>query len=149
MPLAEDFDRAALRSVEGQPSAKRAGNTTRKRPPPFTIRLTADERARLATDAAGLPLATYIKATLFNANPPRIRRTGLSIADRKAHAQALAILGRSHLASNLNLLAHAVNIGVLPVTPETEAALYEAVCDVREIRRLLMTALGVKPEGGP
>lgn len=149
MPLGGDFDQAALRSVEGHPAPKRAGKAIRKRPPPFPIRLTPDERSRLTADAAGLPLATYIKAKLFNTAALRVRRTGLSIADRQAHAQALALLGGSHLASNLNQLAHAVNIGVLPVTPETEAVLFEAVNDVREIRRLLMTALGLKPEGGP
>ena len=69
--------------------------------------------------------------------------------DREALAQALALLGRSHLSSNLNQIAHAVNIGVLPVTPETEAELVGAVPDVRLMRRLLFSALGYRSEDQP
>lgn len=95
-----------------------------------------------------MPLGTYIKSRLFDAGPSvRVRRKGLTIQDREAHARALALLGSSRLSSNLNQMAHAVNIGVLPVTPETEAELYEAVRDVRSIRQLLLAALGLKPEG--
>ena len=64
----------------------------------------------------------------------RTRRSGLPVADREAHAQAVALLGRSRLASNLNQLARAVHIGVLPTTPETEAE--------------LLRALGLQAEGG-
>jgi hypothetical protein len=79
----------------------------------------------------------------------RVRRTGLPIQDKEAHARALALLGRSHLSSNLNQIAHAVNTGTLPVTPETEAELFAALRDVRELRRLLLLALGLKPEDAP
>ena len=108
--------------------------------------LSEDERARLAMEAAGAPLGTYIKAKALGMAPLRMRRTGLSIQDRTAHAQTLALLGSSRLSSNLNQIAHAVNIGSLPVTPETEAVLFEALNDIREMRRLLMTALGMKLE---
>ncbi len=117
----------------------------RKRKPPFGLRLTDEERARLEVDANGLPLGTYIKERVFDAEPSgRKRRKGLSIQDREAFAQALALLGRSHLSSNLNQLAHAVNIGVLPATPETESLLIESLQAVRELRRLLLTALGYR-----
>ncbi len=78
--------------------------------------------------------------------PVRRRRTGLAVEDRKALAQLLAMLGRSRLASNLNQLAHAANIGALPVTPDLETELNTALFDVRELRRLLLLALGLKPE---
>jgi hypothetical protein len=42
-----------------------------------------------------------------------------------------------------------VNIGSLPVTPETESFLLEAVKDVRELRRLFLLAVGMKPEDAP
>ena len=61
-------------------------------------------------------------------------------------AQALALLGRSHLSSNLNQIAHAVNIGILPVTPETEAELLAAVSAVTEMRGLFLRALGHQAE---
>ena len=37
-----------------------------------------------------------------------------------------------------------MNIGALPVTPETEAELYAALQDIREIRQLLIASLGPK-----
>jgi hypothetical protein len=59
-------------------------------------------------------------------------------------AQALALLGQSRLSSNLNQLAHLGNIGALPFTPEVEAELLAALEEIRAIRRLLLTALGLK-----
>ena len=136
----------AKASGEALPSEKppRAPKAPRqKRPAPFSIRLSEADRARLAIEAAGTPLGSYIKAKLLDGKAAkRNRPKGGSIRDREAFAQALALLGRSHLSSNLNQLAHAVNIGVLPVTPETEAFLKEAVQDVKQLRHLFMTALG-------
>lgn len=132
-------------SAEFNPSPKAA---PRKPPAPFSLRLTASERARLLDEAAGCPLGTYIKAKVLGGTPPiRMRRSGLSIENRKALAQLVAVLGRSRLASNLNQLAHLANIGALPVTPELEAELLAALHDVREVRHLLLVALGLKPEG--
>jgi hypothetical protein len=135
MPVAPHFNQSS-----GGPAQPKSRT---KRRPPFGLRLTDAERARLVADAKGLPLGTYIKDRLFDTGPSgRKRRKGLSIQDREALARALALLGRSRLSSNLNQLAHAVNIGVLPVTPETEAELFACVQEVRDIRRLLMSALG-------
>jgi hypothetical protein len=130
-------------------SDPRPSHPARKRPAPFSLRLSADERERLEREAAGAPLGGYIKAKVLAGAPLRARRTGLSVQDREALGQVLALLGRSRLTSNLNQIAHAVNIGSLPVTPETEAELYAALRDVRSIRALLLTALGLRPEGGP
>lgn len=135
MPVKQDFSQAAK---------------PKKRRPPFALRLTEEERQRLTEEAGGLPLGTYIKSRLLGTKPEeRVRRKGLPIQDRGAHAQALALLGRSHLASNLNQLAHAANIGVLPITPETEADLSEAIRAVQHLRHLFLTALGLKAEGTP
>lgn len=115
---------------------------------PFSLRLSAPERERLLSEAAGAPLGPYIRAKLLGDGVPlRTRRSGLPVEDRKSLGQALALLGRSRLSSNLNQLAHLANIGALPVTPELESELSEALADIREIRRLLVTALGLKPEG--
>ncbi|MCB8838078.1 plasmid mobilization relaxosome protein MobC [Aurantimonas sp. VKM B-3413] len=119
----------------------------RKRGAPFSIRLTEEERARLAEEAAGEPLGTYIKVKVLGSGPaPRKRRTGQSIEDRKALAQALGLLGQSRLAANINQLARAANTGSLPVTPETESELTRALSDVRNLRLLLLAALGLKAE---
>ena len=66
------------------------------------------------------------------------------VKDYKALAEVLAKLGASRLSSNLNQLAKAANSGSLPVTPETENALQAACRDIRAVKRLLMTALGIQ-----
>ena len=139
MSLTETFQRAPANA-----------KPRKRRLPPFSIRLSPEDRARLAVEAAGAPLGAYIKAKVLGSPlPVRIRRTGLAVEDRTALAQALALLGRSHLSSNLNQLAHLANVGALPMTPETEAELRDTLADVRDIRRLLMAALGLKPEDRP
>lgn len=127
-----------------------SGNQKAKRPAPFSLRLSAAERARLIEEAKGTPLGAYIRAKVLGTAPPvRTRRTGLVVADRQALAQILALLGQSRLSSNLNQLAHAANIGALPLTPETEADLRESLRDVRAMRRLLLIALGMNAEARP
>ncbi|MDX2259279.1 MAG: hypothetical protein NW205_10240 [Hyphomicrobiaceae bacterium] len=151
MPLTDAFNI----SPDGPPhgtgtgAVARDGRARRPRPAPFSLRLTDDERAQLISDARGLPLGTYIKAKLMDTPPSRRHRTGLRAIDRTALAQVLARLGQSRLASNLNQLAHAANIGALPVDPEVEAELIAAVHEVRAIRTLLMTALGLMPGSAP
>jgi nitroreductase len=137
MSLSTDFDQAARLAVPNR------FQNPKKRPPPFSIRLSEEDRARLAIEAAGAPLGAYIKEkVLGSVVVGRKRRKGQAIEDREALAQALALLGRSHFSNNLNQIAHAVNIGTLPVTPETESELLAALRAVREIRSLLMAALG-------
>ena len=126
-------------------SDNRAARTGR--PAPFSIRLSAAQRERLAAEAKGAPLGAYIKAKVLGTSPLSLRRAGISIEDRQALAQALALLGRSHIAGNLNQLAHAANIGVLPMTPETEEELRETMRAVRSIRTLLLRALGMRGTG--
>jgi len=146
MSLTETFNPLVDEQVYRKPAVK----PKKKRPAPFCLRLSPEDRARLAMEAAGAPLGSYIKAKVLGDTPPiRTRRTGLAVEDRTALAQVLALLGRSRLSNNLNQLAHAVNIGALPMTPETEAELFAALGDVRDLRRLLLFALGLKPEDAP
>ena len=53
MTLRADFDRAAVSAVEGRFQNQ---YIRKKRPPPFSIRLSEEDRARLAVEAAGAPL---------------------------------------------------------------------------------------------
>jgi hypothetical protein len=76
-------------------------------------------------------------------------RKALPIQDREEHARAMALLGCSHLSNNLNQIVHAVNIGVLPLAPETEAELFAALNNARELRLLLPLVLGLKTEDRP
>ncbi|MCK0197718.1 hypothetical protein MWN34_12425 [Ancylobacter sp. 6x-1] len=118
------------------------------RPAPLSIRLTFAERAALVERAAGHPLGAYIKATLFE-QPERLRARRSSVHDDQALGQVLALLGRSHLANNLNQLAKAANMGVLPVTPELEDELQVACAEIHEMRALLLKALGIAVQNSP
>lgn len=137
----ENFQAAATNEIAAEGTTR----PKRKRPTPFAIRLTKDERAQLEAEAAGAPLGTYIKAKALGAPPLRMRRNGLPMADRQSFARALGMLGQSRLSSNLNQLTRLANTGSLPFTPEIEDELRAALNDVRAIRRLLMEALGLKP----
>ena len=112
-------------------------------PPPFSLRLSADERAELIRRAGNKPLGAYIRAQLLGdiTTPRRSRRQpGM---DQQALAKLLAELGKSRLSSNLNQLAKAAHMGSLPVTPETEQALVQACDDVRRMRHALLSTLGL------
>ena len=116
-----------------------------KREPPFSLRLTFEERAQLEAAAAGLPLAAYIKQKVFDGQLVPIRTRGKRpVEDHQALAKALGMLGQSRLANNLNQLARASNLGVLPIEPDTEAALLQAAREVSEMRALLIRALGLE-----
>lgn len=119
-------------------------------PPPFSLRLTHDERARLDAERGNKPLGAYIRERLFGEDAtPRKRRSYNPAADTEALGRVLGALGQSRLSSNLNQLAKAVNTGSLPVTPETEADLQAACREVAVLRADLLRALGKSPGDGP
>lgn len=121
-----------------------------KYPPPFSLRLTAAERARLESEAAGKTLGAHIRERLFGEDvTPRKHRGNSPIKDHEALGRVLGALGQSRLSSNLNQLARSVNTGSLAVTPETEADLKQACRDVATLRDELLRALGKFPGGGP
>jgi hypothetical protein len=113
--------------------------------PPFSLRLSFQERARLQALADGEPLGSYIRDRLLSDAP---KRRIMTVHDREALTRVLGMLGQSRLSSNLNQLAKAVNTGSLPVTPETERELRQAARDVMVMRRMLIDALGLDP-GAP
>jgi hypothetical protein len=118
-----------------------------KRPAPFSLRLTFEQRARLEAEAGDMSLASYIMSRLSDpSNPPPRRRSKSPVKDHQALAQALGLLGQSRLSANLNQLARSASSGSLPVTPDTEASLMSAVADIQFIRRLLIEALNLEVE---
>lgn len=118
-----------------------------KRTPPFSLRLTAKDRARLEQDAAGMSLASYIRWRLFDPDrkPPR-HRGKAPVKDHKALSAVLGRLGKSSLSNNLNQLARAVHSGSLPVSPDVEAELRQAAAEIAAMRALLIDALGLKED---
>lgn len=124
-------DRAASRNVDDASQ------------PPFSIRFTFEERARLDEERGGKSLAAHIRHRLFGKDARFRKKPGNSpIKDAAALGRVLGALGASRLSSNLNQLAKAVHLGTLPVTPETEADLVEACREIQEIRLDLLRALG-------
>ncbi|MEM8754180.1 MAG: plasmid mobilization relaxosome protein MobC [Pseudomonadota bacterium] len=126
-----------------QTAAGSKADQRRKTPSPVTLRMTPEERARLEELAAGMTLSAYIRACVFGEETKRRKARPKSVvADKKAAAEALALLGQSRIASNLNQLAHHANIGVLIVGDEEKAEIAEANAHLKAIRSLLTTALG-------
>ncbi|MEM1040792.1 MAG: hypothetical protein AAGI12_15125 [Pseudomonadota bacterium] len=122
----------------------------KKYPPPFSLRLTEKERARLEAEAGDLSLSAYIREQLFGEDASPRKKPGNSpVRDKEALGRVVGALGASRLSANLNQLAKAVNTGSLPVTPETEAEIKQACEGVAEIRADLLRALGLTLEGGP
>lgn len=112
--------------------------------PPFSLRLTFEERAKLERDAAGMALGAYIRSRLLDPETVAPRKRGkFPVKDHQALAQLLGLLGQSRLANNVNQLARAANTGSLAVTPDTEEALMSATADIQHMRQLLIQALDI------
>ncbi|MEP2471759.1 hypothetical protein [Roseobacter sp.] len=110
---------------------------------PLTLRLTAEERKRLEELAAGMTLSAYVRACVFGAEAAkRKRRPKDAVEDKKAAAEALALLGQSRMASNLNQLAYHANVGALIVGEQEKEDIAEANAHLLAIRTLLVKALG-------
>ena len=141
--LDHNFNKISKRPVEDD-----AGKA--KYPPPFSIRFTFEERARLDADRGRNALSTHIRELLFGDNATPRRRPGNSpVGDAEALGRVLGALGASRLSANLNQLAKAVNTGSLPVTPETEADIVAACEEVKALRADLLRALGKSPGASP
>lgn len=141
MSGAEQNRDGALTAAFGAVSSK----TPKERPKlsPVTLRMTPEERAKLEELAAGMTLSAYIRACVFSEESQRRKRRPKNVVeDKKAAAEALALLGQSRIASNLNQLAYHANVGALIVGEVEKAQIAEANAHLAAIRTLLMQALG-------
>lgn len=124
-----------------------------KKTPPFSLRLTFEERARLEELAGDMPLGAYIRRKVFDGQGLKKKRARARsrrpIKDEKKLAHVLAMLGQSRIANNLNQLAKAAHLGTLPVLPDTERDIRRACADVALIRRELLRALGHRSDEEP
>ena len=119
-------------------------------PPPFSLRLTFEERAMLEKAAGGMPLGAYIRAQLLENQQSYHRRAQRRpVKDHQALGHVIGELGKARIANNLNQLAKAVHTGSLPVTPDTEKAILEACAGVENMRGMLMMALDFLPKESP
>ena len=112
---------------------------------PLTLRLTREERKRLEELSGQMTLSAYVRACVFadDSKLQQTRATDLA-QEKKLAAEALALLGQSRIASNLNQLAYHANIGVLIVGESEKAQIAEANAYLADIRARLMEALGKK-----
>jgi hypothetical protein len=129
---------------------------TGARPPqtkPFSLQLTDDEKRLLLGRAGKMPLGTYVRGLILEEDSRsrrrRVRRTHAPIKDHESLARMLAALGQSRIANNLNQIAKAAHMGVLPLTPETESVIGEACTAVVAMRLALMQALDIREGGAP
>lgn len=116
----------------------------KKRPAPFSLRLSYEERAQLETAAGNIPLGQYIKGRLFDGLPAVPRQRSAAKIDKAAIANLLGRLGQSQLAVSMREIASAAHNGSLPVTPDLENELKAACGEISDVRRALLKALGHK-----
>lgn len=119
----------------------------KSKPAPFSLRLSASERDYLEQQAGSRSLGAYIRARLLGEQAQTRRTLRKPAVDHKTLALVLAELGRSRLSANLNQIAKACNTGTLAVTPGLVEDLRRACADIRAMREMLITALGLKVEG--
>ena len=130
-----------------QDRAKPDAPSRKKRPAPFCLRLTPDERAYLEQKAGNRPLGTYIRDRLLGDRAETRRARQRPTIEQEQYAALLAALGSSRVSSNLNQLARAANTGTLDVSQDLEQQLEDACRAVLEIRKALFMALNLKVEG--
>ncbi len=136
--MTQSIDQNIVSAFTGASKARRCCKSF-----PVTLRLTAEERKRLEDLADGMTLSAYIRACLFaKAEKRRKRRPASVVAKKQALAEALALLGQSRIASNLNQLAYQANIGALAIEDRECAMITEAYSSVQSMRALLVEALG-------
>lgn len=109
---------------------------------PFALRLSDDERRELERQAGSLPLGTYIKSRLLDAEKAPVKRLRRPVADQAALAQILGMIGQSDVGDRLQELSDAVANGSLIIDDDTKLVIHSACAEVHAMHRLLLKALG-------
>ncbi len=118
----------------------------RRYTPPFSMRLSKNERDFLDKHSGSQSWAAYIRERVFGQKAEKRRKVKKPTVDSAMLALVLSELGQSRLASNINQLAKAANMGALDITPEIEKEIETACQEIQTMRALLIAALGVVPE---
>jgi len=140
LPITETFSVTATPPVRNKPK--------RRYTPPFSMRFTVEERKRLDQMAGNQPLGSYIRDRLLGEQAEKRRKVKKPPVDSAMLALVLSELGQSRLASNINQLAKAANMGALDITPEIKHEIEQACQEIQTMRALLIAALGIVPEDG-
>ncbi len=136
----------ASKAFNTSSAEERSSPSERKRPPPFSIRLSAAERAQLEEDAAGQPLGAYVKSILFAPTGKGAASRALAQHNRVLLAQILAMIGASGVGEGLSGLGRAIETGTLKDEDERaiKVQLQKAEAELSEVRGLLVKALGLR-----
>ena len=109
----------------------------------ITLRLTDEEAAKLERMSAGMTVSAFVRECVFgNGSTRRRPRDRRPVAGEADLAQALAMLGQSRIANNLNQLAYQANTGTLAVDEGVHRQIEEAYAYVVDLRKTLLHALG-------
>ncbi len=120
----------------------------KKYPPPYSLRLTFEERQRLDRDAGNMPISAYIRERLFDEPSPR-RRISPRLKEQEIFLEILKEFSDMRIANNLNQLAKASHEGRLILAPKTQENLEQACEAIKAIKTEILNHLGLKlPKGG-
>ncbi len=112
---------------------------------PVSVRLSAEEKQELQNAAKGQTLSDYIRSKLFHSGEVASNKLRFSAYERqKLLAQILAELAKTNLSTSLHEISQAAKIGALPLTPDALANINAAILHVKEMRKTLLQALGLK-----
>lgn len=137
-PLSNSFTAAA---TPAKPKPKR------RRPSSLSIRVSDEEREILQRKAGKRSIGAYVREkALGDEQAPRRKSQAKPSIDYAMLGQVLGKLGQSEQVSVLFLLLAAAENERVTMGNEDRAALEAACADMREVRALMMGALGLRGE---
>lgn len=113
----------------------------------LSVPLSPEQKSELARRAGARPISTYARDVLFPANdnaPPIPRRIRRDKNREELAASVLAQLGKSEVASSLREITRGVQLGIIVLTPETDAAICEAAASVNSAAQAALRIMGVR-----
>lgn len=117
----------------------------RRRPSSLSIRVSDEERAILKRKAGKRSLGAYVRhVALGEQEAPRRKAAATPSVDYAMLGQVLGKLGKSEAVACLFLLLVAAEGRRVAMTEKDRAALHAACANVREVRALVMGALGLR-----
>ncbi len=132
-------------SVQFADASKR--KPKRRRPSSLSIRITDEERAILKRKAGKRSIGAYVRdAALGDDQAPRRKAAAKPSIDYAMLGQVLGKLGQSEQVACLFLLLAAAESERVAMAEEDRAALRTACTEIREVRALVMGALGLRGE---
>lgn len=109
---------------------------------PFSMRLSVEERAKLAALAGDMTTADYVRSRLFDTPSPRRRKIRRFDVDKSLLKKLVRALGRQHISSRLHRILNAIDSGDLEVDDKLEKELRYLCSELRHLRRNIRKAVG-------